>query len=130
MKWIKYLIQQYPYRGLFGWATICVWSFFIAEILWHLSAFVRRYDVIEIGMIVPYAPLAFILDPHDAMLHHPHVFFVALANWLGIFVLGALLSLKRCSATLSGVSTLLMLLPLAIIRALWAWVLFPPGPVE
>src|SRR5690349_1293759 len=102
MKLLRRIVQRYPYRGLFGWATGCVWAFFVSEILWHLSAFVRAYDFIEIPLLVPYAPLAFLLEPHGAMLHHEHIFFFALANWFGIFVVGALFSFRRVSAVVSG----------------------------
>ena len=97
MKLLRRLIDRYPYRGLFGWATACVWGFVIAETLWHLSAYVRNYDILEIPLVVPYAPLAAILDPHDAMIPDKNIFFFALANWLVIFLIGAAVSDLACS---------------------------------
>ena len=129
MKQIRLFVQRYPYRGLFAWATVCVWAFFFAEILWHLSAFVRRYDLIEIPLVLPYVPLAFVLDPESALVNHRHAFFIALANWFGIFLLGAALCRKRTSAVVSGTGVLLPVLVLAFGRAIVRWVIFPPGPV-
>lgn len=129
MKLLRRLIERYPYKGLFGWATACVWAFLIAEIMWHFSAFVRSYDVLEIPLVVPYAPFAFIVDPHDAMLNHDHIFFFALANWFGIFVVGALLSLRRLGTRVSGSGTVILVLAVALARAVEAWVIHPPGPM-
>ena len=129
MKLLRKIIQRYPYRGLFGWATVCVWAFVLSEILWHLSGFVRRYDLLEIVLAVPYAPLAFLVDPHDLMLHHRHVFFFALANWSGIFVIGTLLSLKRMNAVVSGSAVGGLLLFAALARNVEYWIINPPGPI-
>ncbi len=123
------LIDRYPYRGLFGWATACVWGFVIAEIMWHLSAYVRRYDILEIPLVVPYAPLAFIVDPHDAMLNHRHIFFFALANWFVIFLIGAVFSLRRIGTRLTGAATMIVVLVIALGRAYEAWVIHRPPPV-
>lgn len=126
MKLLKSIIQRYPYRGLFGWATACVWAFFISEIMWHLSPFVQKYDILEVPLVVPYAPLACILDPHDAMLHHRSIFFFALANWFGIFIIGALLSFRRVNAVFSGGTATGLLLLVAMARAIEYWIITGP----
>ena len=129
MKLLRRVVQRYPYRGLFGWATACVWAFFISEILWHLSAFVRAYDLIEIPLLVPYAPLAFLLEPQGAMVHDEHIFFFALANWFGIFLMGALFSLRRVNAVVSGGAAAGLLVLAALARTIEYWVIHPPPPV-
>ena len=122
MKLLRRLIDRYPYRGLFGWATACVWGFVIAETLWHLSAYVRNYDILEIPLVVPYAPLAAILDPHDAMIPDKNIFFFALANWLVIFLIGAAVSVwRRVGTRLTGSATLLVVLVIALGRAYVFW---------
>lgn len=126
---LRRLIDRYPYRGLFGWATACVYGFVIAEIMWHLSAYVRRYDILEIPLVVPYAPLAFIVDPHDAMLHHRHIFFFALANWFVIFLVGAAVSWRKASTRLTGSTAMIIILAVALARAYEAWVIHPPPPI-
>ena len=128
IKLLRRIVELYPYRGIFGWATVCVWSFFIAEIMWHLSAFVRQFDFIEIPLIVPYAPLAILIDPRDALLHHGYIFFIAIANWFGIFVMGALCSRRRVSAVVTGGSVIAIVLFAALARMIEFWVIHPPPP--
>lgn len=82
-------------RSLSRWATFCVWAFIVAEICWHLSHFVRRYDILEIPLAIPYAPIAVLLDPNDMLLNHGQIFFIALGNWFGIFLVGAVIVLLR-----------------------------------
>jgi hypothetical protein len=130
MKILRRLISRYPYRGLFGWATLCVWGFVAAEILWHLSGFVRRYDWLEIPLVVPYAPLAVLIDPHDVMLHHDSIFFLALANWFGIFLLGSVFCFRKVSAVASGATTLSIVLLLSLGRVVEYWIINPPPPIE
>ena len=126
MKLLRRLIERYPYKGLFGWATVCVWAFLIAEIMWHLSDFVRNYDILEIPLVLPYAPLAVIIDPRDAMLNHKNIFFFALANWLGIFLLGALLSMRKLSTRVTGSGTVILFLAVALARAIKVLLIDPP----
>ncbi len=129
MNVLRKLITRYPYRGLFGWATICVWGFLASEILWHLSRLVRRYDLLEIPLAVPYAPIAFLIDPHDALMNHESIFFIALANWFAIFVVGAIVSLRRASAAVVGTAMLCLLLACSLGRAAEYWIIHPPGPM-
>jgi len=130
MNMFRRLIDKYPYRGLFGWATLCMWGFVFAEILWHLSRFVRRYDWLEIPMIVPYAPIAAILDPHDAMMNNGGIFFIALGNWFTIFVIGALFSLRKVNAVAVGTVLLIVLFLCSAGRVTEYWVIHPPLPIE
>jgi len=94
--------------------------------MWHLSRHVKRYDFLEIPLVVPYAPLACIIDPHDAMLNRQDIFFFALANWFGIFLLGWLISWRRLSTRISGSATMIVVLLVALSRAIEAWVINPP----
>jgi hypothetical protein len=97
--------------------------------MWHLSAYVRDYDILEIALVVPYAPLACIIDPHDAMLRHEYIFFFALGNWFLIFVIGAVASLRWVGTRLAGSATLIVILAIALARAYEAWVIHPPPPM-
>ncbi len=123
MKLLRRLIDRYPYRGLFGWATACAWAFIIAEIMWHVSAHVRQYDILEIPLVVPYAPLAIVVDPSDAMIPRKDIFFFALANWFIIFLIGAAVSLwRRIGTRLTGSATLVTVLLIALARAYVYWI--------
>jgi len=83
-------MDRHPYKGTLGWGTVCVWGFAIAGAAWQLSAYVRRYDWLEIPLVIPYAPVAILVDPNGALLNYRHIHFFALANWVAIFLLGAL----------------------------------------
>jgi hypothetical protein len=100
--------------------------------MWHLSAYVRRYDILEIPLALPYVPFAYIVDPHEAMsFRHDYqqAFWFALANWFVIFLIGAAFSLRRISTRLTGSATMIAVLVIALCRAYEALVIHPPPPV-
>ena len=56
-------------------------AFILATLLWHLSAFTRRFDFLELPMAALYFPLAGFIDPHDGMVNDRDTFFYAIAFW-------------------------------------------------
>ena len=88
-------MDRSPGKGTLGWAIACIWGFAVAGVMWELSDYVRKHDWLEIRLVIPYAPAAILVDPNDAMLNCRYIHFFALANWVAIFLLGALVGWCR-----------------------------------
>lgn len=75
MKWFRWMIYGPPYRGWFGWATICVVLFIIIEAVWRGGAILESK-----GWFPPlfFVPEGVIAEPPDAMVKPPD----AMVNWI------------------------------------------------
>ena len=56
-------------------------AFIFSTLLWHLSAFVRAIDLLELPMLALHFPLAGFLDPSDWMIRNDAIFVYAVAFW-------------------------------------------------
>ena len=83
-------------------------AFIVAQLLWHLSAFVRRFDLLEIPMATPFFPLASFLDPYDGMVNDPSVFFYALLFWGALVPLSLRIAGKRLNPLIPAMVILLI----------------------
>jgi hypothetical protein len=70
-------------------------AFIFAALLWHLSAFTRRIDFLELPMVAFHFPLAGFLDPHDFMVNDRTTFLYAVAFWAAVIPVALWLSPKQ-----------------------------------
>ncbi len=83
-------------------------AFIVAQLLWHLSAFVRRFDLLEIPLATPFFPLASFFDPHDGMVNNRFVFFYALVFWGALIPVSFWLAGKRLHPLIPAMVILLV----------------------
>jgi hypothetical protein len=84
-------------------------AFIAAQLLWHLSAFVRAFDLLEIPMATPLFPLASFLDPYDSMVNqHSAVFFCGLLFWGALIPVSLRLAGKRLNPLIPAMAILLL----------------------
>ena len=70
-------------------------AFILAATLWHLSAYVRWLDILELPLSALFFPLAGFVDPHDGMVNDRSTFFYAIAFWGAVAPLALRLTPKR-----------------------------------
>jgi hypothetical protein len=92
-------------RGFFAWYF---GAFIIAQLLWYLSDFVARVDLLEISMATPFFPLASFFDPHDSMVNNRFVFFYALLFWGALIPISLRLAGKRLNPLIPAMVILLL----------------------
>jgi len=83
-------------------------AFVIAQLLWYLSDFVARFDLLEIPMATPLFPLASFFDPHDGMLNNRFVFFYALVFWGALIPISFRLAGKRLHPLIPALAIVLI----------------------
>ena len=70
-------------------------AFILAALLWHLSALVRWFDILELPLSAPHFPLAGFFDPHDGMVNERSTFLYAIIFWTAVVPLALRLNPKR-----------------------------------
>jgi hypothetical protein len=98
-------------------------AFIGSQSLWFCSQYVRRYDVLEIPMVIFYLPLAPFLDPHDGMVNSRDIFPYALAYWVGLFLVALPASRRRINPAIPGLTILFLTSAVAI----GYWISFAHG---
>jgi hypothetical protein len=83
-------------------------AFILATLLWHLSAFTRRFDFLELPMAALCFPLAGFIDPHDGMVNDRDTFFFAIAFWGAVIPLALCLTPKRISPLLTALAIIVI----------------------
>lgn len=82
------MIYGPPYRGWFGWATICVVLFIIAEYLWHVSELLPEESAWKSPLAQLYAPFALLMDEPEHEFRRIDILYLALVHWFGFFLIG------------------------------------------
>ncbi len=87
---------------------LCSVAFITAQLLWYCSRFVRRCDILEIPMAVPFFPLAPFFDPYDGMVNSRHTFVYALTYWACLFVVALGIARKRINPAIPAAVILIL----------------------
>jgi hypothetical protein len=110
----------FRYRGVQNWALTCAVAFIVSHVMWHASAYVRRWDFLELPLSLPFSPLAPFVDPHDGMVNSRDSFLLGLFYWICLFGLALLVSRRRINPAVPTAVILLLTCTGSIVYAFFA----------
>lgn len=102
------LCKKFPCTGIKNWALLCSLTFIVAQMFWYLSSFVRRYDLLEIPMVILFFPPAPLIDPHNGLLRDDNLYLYALIYWASVFFLSWVLSRRKINPVIPAIAILLL----------------------
>lgn len=85
----------HPVRDLPRFFAWYFGAFIVATLLWHLSAFVKRVDFLEVPMASVCFPIAGFLDPHDGMVNDRNTVIYGAAFWAAVIPMSLYLTPRR-----------------------------------
>ncbi len=87
---------------------LCSLAFIAAQLLWYCSKFVRRYDILEVPMALPFFPLAPFFDPHNGMVNNRDTFVYALAYWISLYLVALGIARKKVNPAIPATVVLIL----------------------